>query len=448
MRLKINYPLLMNRLIYLLTVLFLAGSVFAADPADDIDRGPFLTGTIKAQFPGPNTAMKGIVVTLGENKKSYLCFDTDLLRVSVGWTGDFLRFGNGQTRIEHPQPPQVAGTPQFGTRPGPGWAINGAFDDPRSGKQGPLPKEVAHYRGLYLNGRQVVFAYTIGKAEVLESPSVVDVEGQPVFIRTLRLDKSGAQTLLVCEDPRSNAQIEGDLAVLQPTDGGDLCTAAAIIGDRAAKLGSVGNRLVVQLPASNRARTLQVAIWHGAKHDLAKFANFVSGNKQSLPDLVKLTKGGAPRWSETLTTKGTLSNDKAPYVSDILTESLPNPWNAKTFFGGFDFFPDGRAAICTFHGDVWIVSGIDEKLDKLTWKRFATGMFQPLGLKIVNNTIYVTCRDQINRLHDLNKDGEADFYENFNNEMVVTDNYHEFALDLDTDSAGNFRSEERRVGKE
>ena len=26
-------------------------------------------------------------------------------------------------------------------------------------------------------------------------------------------------------------------------------------------------------------------------------------------------------------------------------------------------FPDGRAALCTFHGDVFIVSGIDE------WKR-------------------------------------------------------------------------------
>ncbi|HYV26768.1 MAG TPA: hypothetical protein VFA77_04510, partial [Candidatus Eisenbacteria bacterium] len=113
-------------------------------------------------------------------------------------------------------------------------------------------------------------------------------------------------------------------------------------------------------------------------------------------------------------------------------------WNAKTFFGGFDFFPDGRAAICTFHGDVWIVSGIDESLGKLSWRRFAGGLFQALGLKIVDNAIYVLGRDQITRLHDLNHDGEADFYENFNNDVVVTANYHEFALDLQTDSAGNF----------
>ena len=121
---------------------------------------------------------------------------------------------------------------------------------------------------------------------------------------------------------------------------------------------------------------------------------------------------------------------------DTLSEPVPNAWNAQTFFGGFDFLPDGRAAICTFHGDVWIVSGLQG--NELTWKRFATGLFQPLGLKVVDGKIYVTGRDQLTRLHDLNGDGEADFYECFNNDTVVTENYHEFCLDLHTDTAGNF----------
>ena len=57
-------------------------------------------------------------------------------------------------------------------------------------------------------------------------------------------------------------------------------------------------------------------------------------------------------------------------------------------------------------------------------------MFQPLGLKVVKGDIYVAGRDQITRLKDLNRDGEADFYENFNNDTVVTPKYHEFVLDL------------------
>ena len=51
---------------------------------------------------------------------------------------------------------------------------------------------------------------------------------------------------------------------------------------------------------------------------------------------------------------------------------------------GMDFFKDPtRAAICSVSGDVWIVSGLDESLGKLEWKRFATGLFQTMGLRIV-----------------------------------------------------------------
>jgi hypothetical protein len=41
-------------------------------------------------------------------------------------------------------------------------------------------------------------------------------------------------------------------------------------------------------------------------------------------------------------------------------------------------------------------------------------------------------------LHDLNKDGFADFYENFNNEIMASTNFHAFTLNLETDSQGNF----------
>ena len=60
------------------------------------------------------------------------------------------------------------------------------------------------------------------------------------------------------------------------------------------------------------------------------------------------------------------------------------------------------------------------------------------ALKIVDDQIYVLGRDQITRLHDIDGDGEADFYENFNNDVQVTSNFHEFMFDLQTDSQGNF----------
>ena len=69
--------------------------------------------------------------------------------------------------------------------------------------------------------------------------------------------------------------------------------------------------------------------------------------------------------------------------------------------GGFDFFADGdRAAVCSWQGDVWLVHGLADVSGKLRWRRIASGLFQPLGLKIVDEQIYVLGRDQITLLHD------------------------------------------------
>ena len=95
-------------------------------------------------------------------------------------------------------------------------------------------------------------------------------------------------------------------------------------------------------------------------------------------------------------------------------------------------------AVTTYGGDVWIVSGVDEQLLNLEWKRFASGLYEPFGIKIVDDTVYVTCKDRIVRLHDQDKNGEADFYENFSSDTDVSIYFHAFNFDLQADSKGNF----------
>ena len=65
-------------------------------------------------------------------------------------------------------------------------------------------------------------------------------------------------------------------------------------------------------------------------------------------------------------------------------------------------------------------------------------MFEPFGIKVVDGLIYVTCRDRLTRLHDLNADGEADFYQSFSADTDVSTYFHSFNFDLQTDSVGNF----------
>ena len=157
------------------------------------------------------------------------------------------------------------------------------------------------------------------------------------------------------------------------------------------------------------------------------------------PDLTAFTKGGPPRWPERLTTKKEIGKNDGPYAVDVLTRPADNPWLAQVRLTGFDFYPDGdSAAVCAWDGDVYHVTGLSARSDRLTWQRIASGLFQPLGLKIVNGKIHVTCRDQLCVLHDLNGDGETDYYENLNNDHQVTEHFHEFAMGLQTDDDGNF----------
>jgi hypothetical protein len=156
-------------------------------------------------------------------------------------------------------------------------------------------------------------------------------------------------------------------------------------------------------------------------------------------DLAALTRGGPPRWAGTIATQGSVGSDDGPFAVDSLTHPATNPWFCRVRLTGFDFLPDGkRAAVCSWDGDVWLVTGIDRPGEGLTWQRIASGLFQPLGVKVVDGKIYVACRDQIALLHDLNGDGETDFYQNFNNDHQVTDHFHEFAMGLQTDAEGNF----------
>jgi hypothetical protein len=160
--------------------------------------------------------------------------------------------------------------------------------------------------------------------------------------------------------------------------------------------------------------------------------------KSAPEDLNKLTVGSPSQWTAPVTSKGHVEKDTEPYVIDTLTVPYKNPYKALMFLSGHDFMPNGDIAVCTAHGDVWLVKGVNDKLDKLAWKRFATGLYQPLGLKVVRDRVYVLGRDRITRLLDENGDGEADFYEDYCNLIETSPEPHHYVTSLETDVAGNF----------
>jgi glucose/arabinose dehydrogenase len=243
--------------------------------------------------------------------------------------------------------------------------------------------------GLYLHGRKVILSYTAGGARVLELHGFENGS----FTRTIRTSAPLTVTLAT-----------GDV-----------------------EAGSTGGTIRVR----NGRVELEIAQAGTVKVSIPK--------AQVTPpeDLEAMTRGGPARWTEPVVTKGTLGREPGAYQLDTVTVPYENPWNSYMRLVALDFLPDGRAVVATLDGDVWIVSGLDAKLEKLSWRRFATGLCQPLGVRVIDGTIYALGRDQITRLVDLNGDGEADFYENFNNDYSLGPGYGEYPMDLQVDREGS-----------
>ncbi len=413
----------------------------AAAPAKSAliqDDFPFLKACIGAKFPGKNDANKGIAIRLGTN--AAMCFDQDLLRWSAGWTGGFVSAKGVTFDGSHGGHPELVGEQQFGLRVQPGWAdASGSFKDPRKEPYGPLPRAWGRVSSLQVHGMEVTLSYEVLGTPIKERAEVVERDGVTAFVRNLSLGKNPKELLAaVCEVDGAKGSVEGNQATLTAANG-QVTTVVLSGAPKGAKLELAdGSRVLLRLPAGAGGGAFKLAI---ARTEAA-LAGKVAALAQGAPRFNDAGKPGKAHWAEPVVMVGELAKSSTPdgaYVQDILTAPVPNPWNRRVRFGGLDFFADGkRAALSTWDGDVWIVSGIDDTLEKLTWKRFASGGFETLGLKIVDDVIYTSGRDQLTRYRDLDGDGSCDIYETFNDDITSSPGFHEFTFDLHTDKDGNF----------
>ena len=106
-----------------------------------------------------------------------------------------------------------------------------------------------------------------------------------------------------------------------------------------------------------------------------------------------------------------------------ILESVVIPEDIKLEVGGMDFLPDGRLAVTTRRGEVWMIE--NPTGENLTYSLFARGLHEPLGLAAHEGAIYVAQRAEVTKLTDRDEDGTADVYETVY-DMPLTGNYHEY----------------------
>lgn len=130
-----------------------------------------------------------------------------------------------------------------------------------------------------------------------------------------------------------------------------------------------------------------------------------------------------------------IPGDKRP-LEDVhpafdLYQAIPDGFDPKV--GGIDFFSDGSMVISTWDsvGAIYrIRNHTSTDPSQITVKQVAGGLAEPLGIKVVEDTIYVLQKQELTQLIDHNGDELIDEYRTFSNAWRVSANFHEFAFGL------------------
>ena len=139
--------------------------------------------------------------------------------------------------------------------------------------------------------------------------------------------------------------------------------------------------------------------------------------------------------------------EAGPYeIIDILTADAPTSSRSKEWkpgsgialeVSGMDWMKDGRLALVTRKGEVWLVEGVlGGDPQKVGFKLFASGLHEPLGALAEGGGLLVAQRTEVTRLRDTDGDGVADEYLNAGRGWNISGAYHGYAYGPKRDGAG------------
>ncbi len=412
---------------------------------------PFFSSVLDARdvgegFPKDNLTPRGIVLSLGNNL--WACFDTDLLRIAGIWRsvegkppvspealapGSYHIAGqktkDGQEYL--PKPLGKVWAPKNTSIPM--WVANGiyagwqavdkpSFNDPRGATpsqeevgRGPLSPTSGKFVALDLTQAGPVLEYVVAGVKMKEWYEHNKHNSIPCIQRVFLIEPHTTPLHLIAEDLSGNS---GPMPTAYLADGG----AEPNTRGKDWSYEIMDGHFVVHL--SPNKSVVQLHVQHQLLTNYGTDLNgTMSLGESAMPDL----KPATPLWPQTLTTSATLATKPDAYVIDEIPLPFANPWKRNVRLADIAFLNDqGDAAGVTFDGDVWLISGLKGDLEKVTWKRFASGLHEPMSIVARNGDLLVFDRNGIWKLVDTNNARECDRYEMFCNLFAQTAETREF----------------------
>jgi len=391
---------------------------------------PFFSSILDARnigpgFPKDNLTPRGIILNLGDD--CWACFDTDLLRIAAIWKG------NGVTPISlapksyHPWGSKTrGGQTQLPEPDGKVWIANGIYPGWQTGERlelgdprepapspeevgrGPLSEEWGQFKAIRTSEQGAILKYKAGGAIVQEMLSVSKYRGRPVIERHFEIGPS-PQTLSIVLGMQANGGVTLGQASVAPVS----------------TLSVEQSRWVLRVPPRQTPVSLCVSF---TEKGLAPRID-----PRPIP-----TKTASIRWPEEFTTLVDRSSENTSYVVDDIALPLNNPWKRNVRPGDIQFLSDGTGIMVTIDGDLWKVNGLRDPSDSIRWRRFTSGLHEPMSAAIRDNQIFVFDRNGIWKILDTDGNGEADTHELFSNAFAQTADMREFPATIRSAPDGEF----------
>lgn len=406
--------------------------------AEFVERDfPFFSSVVDARRAdggrvASNLTPRGVVLNLGHG--CWAVFDLDLLRLAGVWEGGAVTpvsMSQGSYHTAGRKAPE--GQDDLPQPAGRMWMANGLFpgaqrgetvstldprdagDDPREVGKGPLPRSVGRFRSIEIHHAGVTLVYDVAGVTVEETISAQATIHAVSIRRRIRVGP-GTSTVWLALGRRSTPEGTSAEAIRVSAEGGD-----ASIEERAE------GWLWCRVPSRSEPRTCDIWLERG------------SGARTHEPEIgERPERESRRRWSEDVVTQGRLNLAPEAYVVDRVPLPEKNPWRRNVRMADLAFLPDGVGYGVTFDGDVWSVRGLTRDLAEVRWRRFASGLHEPLGIAVRDGDVFVHDRNGLWRLRDLDGNGEADRHELFADGLSQTAETREFASGLRLAPDGSF----------
>lgn len=396
---------------------------------------PFFSSVLDARRAGPcekNLTPRGIILPLGMD--CWVCFDTDLLRVASVWRGagvtdkalapgSYHDAGRKTLGGQFPAP-QPDGKVWFGNGIYPGWqgTETPSFADPREPAptlsevgRGPLPEAYGRMEAVRVLGDRAVLEYSAFGTKVSEWFAASGSLQEPVIERHFSVGPS-TKPLLLIVGAKSNGpsqEIPAGVTLSLPTG----CSDAAVVPN--------DDYWVVRILPRSTALVFCLSFTDEREAPAVKVASWPASTARS-------------RWPQEIRTSLLQSPAKEAYVVDKIVLPEDNPWKRAVRMSDIQFLSDGTGIGVTLDGDVWTVRGLHKAGGAVRWRRFASGLHEPMSVAVRNDEVFVFDRNGIWRLRDTDGDGEADVHELFSNAFAQTADMREFPSTLRLAPGGEF----------